>query len=80
MAKGNPIALVRLTPEILAQIQDAISGRNGRTREEPWDRSSFIRIAIREKLQHMRRSRRSRGRRSAAANGATPKKDTTDAD
>lgn len=79
MAKGNPIVLVRLTPEILAQIHGAIEGRNRRTREEPWDRSGFIRIAIREKLHHMRRSRRSRGRRPATANGAKPTEDTTDA-
>lgn len=72
MAKGNPIVLVRLTPQILEQIAEAIERRNRRTREEPWDRSGFIRVAIRDKLFHMQRSRgRSRKRKPISAGGAT---------
>lgn len=69
MAKGNPIVLFRLTPDLLAEMDAAISMRNGHTALEPYDRSAFIRAAIREKLEHLKRSRKRRGKRCDQTNG-----------
>lgn len=73
MTEGNPKLLVRVPPELLQEICEIIARRNQRTREEPWDVSKFIRCAIRDKLHHMQRSRRSHRRKRKATQGtATP--------
>lgn len=60
MAKGNPIVPLRIEPALLAEIDAAIASRNDHTALAPYDRSAFIRAAIREKLDHYKRSRRKR--------------------
>lgn len=68
MTVGNPKLVVRVTEGVLEQIHAAIRKRNSRSRDEPWDVSAFVRTAIRDKLAHLERSRRSRraGRSSPA--------------
>lgn len=58
MSAGNKICPIRIPPELLEAIQDAINSRNEKTREEPWTRTGFIITAIREKLAHRERSNR----------------------
>jgi len=71
MNEGSPKVICRISPELKARVIEAIQNRNRRTREEPWDFSTFIRIAIRDKLHHMERSRRPRpARRSGSAKPA----------
>lgn len=72
MTAGNPKMVVRFSADTLEQIDEAIKRRNARTREEPWDRSAFVRCAVRDKLHHMQRSRRRKGRRSASTTADTP--------
>lgn len=63
MPAGNPTVSVRLPPELTAEI-DRIILRSADKREAgPWTRHSFIVAAIRDKLAHMERGRRSRKRR-----------------
>lgn len=62
MSHGNPIVKTRIPREMHQEMNDAIAKRNYYTREEPWDVSAFIRKAIREKLDHMRRSRTAKRR------------------
>jgi hypothetical protein len=60
MSKGSPIITLRLPPALLTLVRSAIA-RSEHTRfEGPWDLSSFIVAAIREKLAHMERSNRPR--------------------
>lgn len=71
MTKGNPKLITRVSAALLDEMREAIGRRNARTREEPWDMSAFVRCAIRDKLQHMKRSRRKAGsRRSRSAQAA----------
>ena len=55
--QGSPIVPVRFPPELLAEVQDVVKGSVHRRRAEAWDVSSFIRTAVRDKLDHMRRAR-----------------------
>lgn len=60
MSKGNPIIPVRLTPELIAEIEAAIERANdstARADKEPYTVSEWIRSAIREKLAHGARGR-----------------------
>lgn len=60
MAKGNQVIPVRINPEILALINEAIASRNERTSDIPFTLSQWIRAAIMEKLAHLQRSKRNR--------------------
>lgn len=60
MSLGNPKVIVRFEQGLLDLIERTIEDRNGRTKREPWTLSDFIRDAVREKLDHMRRARRRR--------------------
>lgn len=71
MTKGNPVLLVRVERELHEQITECIQRRNRRTREEPWDMSKFIRVAIRDKLAKMKRSCRRYGKRKPAVTSST---------
>ena len=55
--EGSPIVPVRFKPVILAEIDEAIRELNVRRREHPHVRSTFIQAAVREKLDHIKRSR-----------------------
>lgn len=60
MARGSPTITFRLDDALMDDMDVAIDSRNERTRETPWTRTDFIRAAIREKLDKMRRSRECR--------------------
>jgi len=64
MAKGTPVVPVRISDAKMLEVEAAIRGRNNYAFDTPWTVSDFIRKAIDEKLAHMARSRRSRGRAS----------------
>jgi metal-responsive CopG/Arc/MetJ family transcriptional regulator len=54
--RGSTIVPVRIPDELLTLIDETIARVNPRKRDEPFDRSSFIRKAILEKLNHYTRS------------------------
>ena len=57
MSKGNEIITFRCDPETLAEVHDAVSRHNRRTRGAIMSRSEWILYALRHKIKHMRRSR-----------------------
>jgi len=66
MTKGNAKVIFRVPTAMLSEMREAIERHNRRTREEPWDLSTFVRNCIRDKLRHMKRSRRPRTARRAS--------------
>jgi len=58
MSKGSRIVKVRFPHGLLADTWETIRRRNEHTREAPWDMSEFIRSAVREKIEKMKRGRR----------------------
>jgi hypothetical protein len=61
MSKGSPIVPIRFADaELLAQIDAAVDSSVINRKDEPWTRTSFILSAVREKLAHMERARKSR--------------------
>jgi metal-responsive CopG/Arc/MetJ family transcriptional regulator len=56
-SKGRQVVPVRFSPELLALVDETIASRNRHSPGEPWDRSEFIRQAVRDKISHARRSR-----------------------
>lgn len=77
MTVGNPKLIVRVPRELIAEVKEAIRRRNLRSREEPWVISDFVRIALRDKLHHMQRSRgrKRRAKKPDAGNTGEPKED-----
>lgn len=77
MTLGNPKIIIRVPRELIAEMKEAIRRRNLRSREEPWVFSDFVRIAIRDKLHHMQRSRgrKRRSKKPDATGGSEPKGD-----
>jgi hypothetical protein len=57
MGKGSPMLGVRISKDLLDEVNRTILRRNTWTFEEPWTMARFISIAIREKLAKMDRSR-----------------------
>jgi len=57
MSRGSPKIVVRVSAELLQQLDLDLATRNENTRHELWERSDWVRAAIREKLDHRRRSR-----------------------
>ena len=57
MSAGNRITLVRLSEPMEAEIYAALRAANITRRLEPYDKSSWIRAAIQEKLNHLKRSK-----------------------
>ena len=57
MSAGTPKVVVRIDGGLMEDIEIQIAQRNWFSREEAWTVSDFIRIACREKLEKMRRSR-----------------------
>lgn len=62
MSKGTPLIAVRIHPQLYAEMEATIERANLYRIEEAYDVSSFVRTAIREKIAHMKRSRRTRKR------------------
>lgn len=59
MSAGSKIVNVRFEDELLKKMTEEINRVNARRRKEPYRISTFIRDAVREKLAHYARSRRS---------------------
>lgn len=64
-SKGTRMRQFRYSDGDWAKLEMAVERRNFWTREEPWTLSDFIRIAIAEKLDKMRRCRRRKRPRPA---------------
>lgn len=60
MSAGTPVRAIRLSATLMAEIEITIARRNLWSREEPWNLSEFVRIAVTEKMKHMERSRQKR--------------------
>lgn len=58
MSKGSKIIPIRMSDMYLDALDAAVRRANRTTRGEPYDRSSWIRKAITEKLDHLLRSSR----------------------
>jgi len=58
MSKGNPIVQIRLTAETISRIESIIHLSNMRRKDAPYDLSSWIRHAIKEKLDKLARSKK----------------------
>lgn len=78
MSKGNPKIQIRLTPAELAQIESSIHSSNARRPGVPYDLSSWVRHAIKEKLDKLQRSRKSTGQKKDKETGVyyTPVSDS----
>lgn len=72
VSKGNPIVRVRLTPDLIARIDDEVKLQNQTRAAEPYDRSAWIRQAIAQRLAHLARSRRPRRWSGAPPIGGAP--------
>lgn len=57
MAKGSKVVQVRVKNELLSKMDAIIRSLNHHRKGEPFDRSSFIRKAIVDKVKHVLRSR-----------------------
>jgi hypothetical protein len=60
MARGSAIVPVRMSEDMIRDIDAAINRANLNRHEAPYDRSSWIRKAIIEKMEHGIRSRKPR--------------------
>lgn len=60
MSKGSPIITMRVSSKLLAEIREALVRALPHRRGEPWTMTGFIARAVREKLDHMARSRLNR--------------------
>lgn len=67
MSKGSKVIPFRLSDLYLAALDEAVRSANRRTKGEPYDRSSWIRKAVTEKLDHLRRSKRKKSPKSEDA-------------
>ena len=65
MSLGTDRYTFRLPKALMDVVAETIARRNDWTRNEPWDLSEFVRVALREKVKKMARSRR-RVRRNRA--------------
>jgi hypothetical protein len=77
MSKGNPKIQIRLTVDDLALIESSIHSANLRRPDVPYDVSSWVRHAIREKLDKLRRSTKATRRKKSKEEGVyyTPPSD-----
>lgn len=62
MSKGSPIIPLRLNEIHLREIDAAIKATNKRRSLAPYTRSSWIRAAIEDRLQHIQRSRKAKAK------------------
>jgi hypothetical protein len=59
-SKGTPIKTLRVPEDLSTEVQETIDRRNMWSRETAWTWTDFCLVAIREKIDKMRRSRESR--------------------
>lgn len=64
MGKGSRKLNFRISESLYAEALETIERRNNWTTDEPWDLTKFVRIAIRDKIKKMARSRKPRGRKN----------------
>lgn len=64
MSQGTRVYPVRLADDLVSEINAAIESRNHHSAKAPWNFSEFIRDALRNKLDHIKRSRKQRGAKS----------------
>jgi Arc/MetJ-type ribon-helix-helix transcriptional regulator len=57
VSEGTPRHTFRLEDELVAEVVKTVHKRNTYTGDVPWTISDFVRIALREKLDKMARSR-----------------------
>ncbi len=62
MSKGSQIAHVRLSKELFISIEQALRSANRTRIHAPYTQSEWVRQAIREKLNHLSRSRKKRSK------------------
>jgi hypothetical protein len=55
-ARGSPVICIRVPVELLVLVDEVVDRSVGTRRAGPWTRSSFIIVAIEDKLRHMNRS------------------------
>jgi hypothetical protein len=60
MSKGNPVVLVRFTPEELLAIDSVIKSTVQNSKKLPFsNRSEFVRYCVSAEMKHRQRSRKS---------------------
>lgn len=72
MSKGNPIVKVRVPRDVLAEVNNAIDSHARRSSREPHTMSSWLLDAIKEKLAHIARSKKSSAKRRRSETVAHP--------
>lgn len=60
MSKGSTIVPVRIPSDLLRQVEETYLGRNLFAPKNPWTLSDFVRVALKEKIAKMQRSRKKR--------------------
>jgi hypothetical protein len=70
MSRGSPVVLLRLPPALLVALDAEVERQNATRVDEPYDRSGWVRQAIRERLAKLGRGRRSRRARREEMAGA----------
>jgi len=78
MSNGTRVYTVRLSDELMEQVQETMARRDHYAFESPWSLSDFIRIAVQEKLSKMERSRRSK--KGKVKGGSTGQEGATDSE
>jgi len=61
--RGNPVVVLRLSPELLARIDAAVAKSQNARFEGGYDRSSFIRACIEERFDKYARARKASAKR-----------------
>lgn len=74
MSKGSERLIVRIPADLMNAIEGYVQARYPAHKLSSWSLSVFVRDAIREKIQHYRRSLKSRHKR----NGQTVDNDSVD--
>lgn len=64
MSQGNPIIHLRIPKELLAEVNIVIITTGQTCQGEPWNLSSWILQAIKDKLAHQDRARKASLRRA----------------
>lgn len=67
MSRGTKHTILRLAPELLARIHEAIDQNNSRRADEPYNLTSWIRQAIEERLAKLERGRKANERKRKGA-------------
>lgn len=70
MSRGTRITPLRLSDELLERIQAAIDSNNARRGNKPYNVTSWIRMAIEERLDKLERGRKGRAAKKAPAEAA----------